>query len=390
MKIKFLIVSMLLSAVCFAQSVKVTVRNPLNIARTGETVELDYFDIQMKVQANTYFEYVVTDAKGAEVPSQILYLGTGIPQRLIFQAGVKANSSAVYTITVAEPKEYPHKAFGRFAPERYDDYIWENDRMAYRIYGTALIAKDGPSNGIDVICKRTPELFMNDLYSDYFEKNLSYHTDHGKGVDAYKVGRSLGCGAMAPFTNAQLWLGKNFISYRTLDNGPVRTSFELRYDTLDVNGIPVIETRIISLDAGSQLNKITETFEGISGTMPVAAGIVLKNAGKVADAGKADPAHTPVLAPAKGYIAYSEVADKSKPDHDNGTIYTAVVFPQTLSDAKVEQQHVLAMGTYTHDTPLTYYTGAGWSKWGFASQAEWIKYIEAFAQKIQQPLEIIW
>jgi len=246
----------------FAQSVKVEVRNPLNKARTNETIELDYHELQMKIQASTYYDYTVTDEKGVEIPSQITYLGTGIPQNLIFQVSVKPKGKAVYTVTVSEPKEYEHKTFGRFAPERYDDYIWENDRIAFRIYGAALMPIDGPSNGIDVIVKRTPELIMDELYRNYTEKKLSYHEDNGKGVDAYKVGRTLGCGAMAPFVDGRLWLGKNFASYRVLDDGPIRTSFELRYDVLDVNGTKVSETRIITLDAGSQREwiKYVEAF----------------------------------------------------------------------------------------------------------------------------------
>jgi len=195
---------------------------------------------------------------------------------------------------------------------------------------------------------------------------------------------------MAPFVGGQLWLGKNFASYRVLDDGPIRTSFELRYDALEVNGTAVSETRIFTLDAGSQFNQVVNIFDGAPEAMPVAAGIVLKNAGRVVAADKTDAAHKPVMATAKGYIAYSEVGDKAKPDHDNGIIYTAVVFPQALKEAKVEQQHVLAISVVNADSKVTYYTGAGWSKGGFASQAEWIKYVEAFAERVRQPLQVKW
>jgi hypothetical protein len=192
---------------------------------------------------------------------------------------------------------------------------------------------------------------------------------------------------MAPYADGTLWLGKNYISYQTLDNGPVRTSFSLTYDTLTVKGLPVLETRIFSLDAGSQLNKITVVFENYPDTWPVATGIVLKKDALPAEAENADSNHTPVLAPDKGYVAYSEQGDKAKPQYDNGIVYTAAVFPCQLQEAKVAERHVLAVTGYTPGG-VTYYAGAGWSKWGFDTPESWLRYVDAFAQKLRYPLKV--
>ncbi len=365
----------------------ITVSNPLNLDRTNETVEIHYAALQEKLPlADTGYTYVVLK-DGKEIPSQLVYAGEEVPQLFIFQATIKANSMETYTVSLRKkPVAYESKAYGRFAPERYDDYFWENDFVAFRIYGLALIAKDGPSNGLDFLVKHTDKFFMDKIYKDYTENKISYHVDHGLGVDCYKVGRSLGCGAMAPFVNNKLWLGQNFAGYKMLDNGPIRTSVKLTYDAFDVNGAPVTEIRIFSLDAGAQLNKVTEIFGGMAGSFPVAAGIVLKNAGIPVDMDKADKNHTPVLAPEKGYVIYSEEADKSKPEHENGVIYTAVVFPEALTAAKVEQQHVLAVGDYKG--PFTYYTGGGWSKRNFDTPEKWTEYVNDFAAKIRQPLQV--
>ena len=66
-------------------------------------------------------------------------------------------------------------------------------------------------------------------YSDYLAGINTYHDDNGEGCDCYKVGRTLGAGAMAPYVDDSLWLAINFENWKTLDNGPVRTSFRLTY-----------------------------------------------------------------------------------------------------------------------------------------------------------------
>jgi hypothetical protein len=384
-KTLFFFVAVVLLASCAAEpQLEINVTNLLDRERLNETVEIPYSAVEPTVGEQAC---IVTDAAGNEIPSQILYEGTEQPQKLIFQASVPPNGTAAYYIKKGAPRDYVKNTHGRFAPERYDDYIWENDRIAFRVYGEALIAKDGPSNGIDAIMKRTSAMFLDRIYNDYFEKKQSYHIDHGEGVDCYNVKRSLGAGAMAPYVNDSLWLGKNYTGYQTLDNGPLRTSFRLTYDTLWVNGLPLLETRIISLDAGAQLSRITVRFDGAPKDMPVAAGIVLKNGGLPAAVADADPNHIPALSPEKGYIAYSEQGDRAKPQYDNGIVYTAVVFPYPLQDATLAERHALAVTGYTPDG-ITYYAGAGWSKWGFDTPASWTDYVEAFSQRLQFPLRI--
>ncbi len=187
----------------------------------------------------------MTDSKGTEIPSQLIYDGQSDPQSLIFQADVKANGSSAYSITRGTPADYEAKAYGRFVPERMDDYAWENDRIAFRIYGPALIAKDGPSNGLDVWIKRTGKMVIDRWYADYLAGKNTYHDDNGEGCDCYKVGRTLGAGAMAPFIDDSLWLAINFETWQTLDNGPLRTSFRLTYPPFMADDVMVTETRTI-------------------------------------------------------------------------------------------------------------------------------------------------
>ena len=78
----------------------------------------------------------------------------------------------------------------------------------------------------------------------------------------------------------------------------------------------------------------------------------------------------------------------------------AAVFPGKLNDAKAvkfsdaekaergAEGHVLAYGTYNPGDTYTYYSGAGWSKWGFKDAAAWYNYVQQFAQKLQEPLTV--
>ena len=68
-----------------------------------------------------------------------------MPVKVIFIADVAASSESHYHIMYGTKNLSDTLAFGRFVPERLDDYAWENDRIAFRIYGPALIEKDGPS-----------------------------------------------------------------------------------------------------------------------------------------------------------------------------------------------------------------------------------------------------
>ena len=48
----------------------------------------------------------------------------------------------------------PGFAYGTFMPQRKDDFAWENDRIAFRVYGPSLERTGEISSGIDVWCKR--------------------------------------------------------------------------------------------------------------------------------------------------------------------------------------------------------------------------------------------
>jgi len=69
--------------------------------------------------------------------------------------------------------------------ERFDDFAWENDRIAQRVYGPALMTTSfGPltSSAVDLWPKRTSRLIINDWYmADH------YHVDMGDGAAIFML-----------------------------------------------------------------------------------------------------------------------------------------------------------------------------------------------------------
>ncbi len=396
------IISLFLAATAFActqeQSVDVTVTNPSAIDRSKEVTEIS-MDAIAKLNGESF---IISDNNGTQVPYQITY-----DKKIIFPVDVNANSSVTYKIKPGTPEAFSTVACGKFYPERVDDIAWENDRIAFRTYGPALQATGEQAFGYDIWTKCVSEPVVDMRYKTELDpesrakiaelrktdkkaaqelaNSISYHIDHGNGLDYYKVGPTLGAGTSALLSNDSIVYPYCYKDYEILDNGPLRFTVKLVYNPLNVKeNDNIIETRILSLDAGSQLNKITLTFANLNEATPLVTGIVLH-----------EPSTDYQADAANGYIAYADPEDPT-----NGQIYIGAVFPEKLSDAKAvnfsdaekkqrgADGHVLAYATYAPGSEYTYYTGAGWSKWGFKNSAEWFKYIQDFAQKVKQPLQV--
>ncbi len=351
-------------------------------------------------------DFVISDAEGNEVPYQITHDG-----QVIFLSSVKANSTAEYSVSSGKPSQPQTIATGKHYPERVDDIAWENDRVAFRTYGPALQASGERAFGYDVWNKRVKHPVVEQRYktelnpatvaridslkaidpqrADSLRMATSYHYDHGNGNDCYKVGPTLGGGTAAIMLGDTIIYPYCYKNFEILDNGPLRFTVRLVYNPEAVGNDSVVETRTISLDAGSQLNKTTVSFDGLSRKVNVASGIVLHHP----DGGKnlADQAN--------GIIAYADPTDD--PDNDNGTIYVAAIMPG-CKEAKAQMfpdeermklrgganGHLLAKADYAPGDKLTYYWGGGWSKWGFDSFDAWKAYVDRYAKNLKEPLTV--
>ena len=360
-----------------------TVENPGNFDRPVEMVEIPLHRLPEKIRPGEGQTYVLRNARQEALPIQITYDG-----KLIFQPGLKAGEKAGFTLSAGVSQTFTPKTYGRFITERKDDFAWENDRVAFRVYGAALVEVDGPSNGLDLWYKRTDRLIVDKWYKDQLAGVRSYHEDHGEGLDDYKVGRTLGGGMMAPYVGNRLWLNENFVGQELLDNGPLRTTFRIVYKDLTVDGKTFGESRIFSLDAGSQLTKVTQIY-GTDEAIPVAAGIVRRDG--------ADEIVAHVRRNEVSTLVYAE-----PPSNSVDNVYVGLVFPSGLdstattvytlihpkSGKEETHSHALAVTSYRPGCPVTYYAGYGWSKFGFSQPADFYAYIERFAESLTHPLVV--
>lgn len=354
------------------QVVTVSVKNETSQNRNLETVELPWNQIATKLQGIKQNNVVVYDAAGQEIPSQVLFKGGQEPVSLIFQVVVQPNAEVHYTVKLGQPATYAKEAYGRFVPERMDDYAWENNLVGHRMYGPALEATGEISNGIDTWVKCTEELLIDEWY-----RTGNYHKNHGKGMDCYKVGRTLGSGAMAPYVDGKIVLANNYIKQQTLDNGPIRISFRLDYAPFSLGEAELTENRVISLDANSHFNKIEEIYVGAPKDMAVAAGIVTR----------AEPGDT-LMDASTGVVAYWEPQNNDNGDN-NGHIGIGLIFPNNLTDVVAENGHLLALTTYPKaGEPFVYYMGTAWSKADVQSATQWFELVKEENAKVKNPLVV--
>lgn len=346
----------------------IIVSNTLDFDRKSEMVEVSFSSLKL---SNLNKTFVIKDAQGKEIGYQIL----SDKSKFIFQASVKAKSVAEYSLEDGTPTPVKAKTFGRFVPERKDDFAWENDLAAYRMYGPAL-AKENPSNGVDLWLKCTDELVVNKRYFDELTNGLSYHIDRGNGLDCYTVGHTLGVGGIAPYADGKLWVGNHFDHYKVSENGPLRTVFTLTYDSVKIKDFFLKQTLTITVNAGSLLNKGAVSYSGSECNMELAPGINLHD-------GKGNLKQNV----ANGTMGYAEDA-VSNAKLPSGRNYVGVFVPVKVNAGKKEPEHGLLTSGYKVGEKFSYYFGGGWSKWGYPTDEDWFKALDQFALKTKNPLKV--
>jgi len=350
----------------------IVVLNSSGFDRKGEMVEVNLSSLKVSFGTKSY---VLKNKQNKEVAYQLIYNGNKKPVSLIFQANVKAKSSSVYSLTTGKPAVVKPKTFARFVPERKDDFAWENDIAAYRMYGPAL-ANENPSNGVDFWGKCTNVLIVDEFYNGDLKKGISYHVDHGQGLDFYKVGHTLGCGGIAPYSDGKLWVGDHFSSYKIIEVGPLRSVFTLIYDSVKVGNVYYKEELTITTNAGSMLNKGVVKFTGPSRKMKLAAGIYLHDGKGVLQQNTAN-----------GTSGFAEeaVSDAKVP---SGRNYVGVFIPGKADKAFKDSDHALITAAYKVGDTFTYYFGGGWSKWMYPTDKDWFKSLTQFSAASKNPLKV--
>lgn len=383
----------------WAADVKVTVDNASDVQRQ-EVVEIDATAVTDAIGLSEGETFIVRNAVGQQVDYQLTHDG-----KLLVDVAVRPHGQAVLTIAKGTPQEPKVFVTGRQYPERVDDIAWENDRTAYRIYGPALQASGERAFGVDVWVKNTPDLeveqrYVTELSNHHaiqelkeqgktddalaLEQATTYHYDHGYGLDCYKVGPTLGGGAPALVVDGQLLLPYCYKEYEILDNGPLRFTVHVTYNPVEVkNDKNVVEHRIISLDKGSNYNKVTVWYENITADAELAAGMVLHQ----------EDLESIVLT--DDMVLYADPTDN--PAGQNFQIYVGALFPEGVNETKKIMNaevvngnagHAVGIATYKPGSKYTYYFGSAWSKNDVRTFNEWQLRSRESLDAVRQPLTV--
>lgn len=375
-----------------ADLARITVTNDLDMARPAETIAIPWSEINRALPGALIQKIAVKDSQGNVLPYQVSNVapqakdpkGTGVAYgELYFQhsfaAGEKQASFTVEkTETVTQP--FAAKTFARYVPERLDDFGWENDHVAHRTYGPALAAPDTAgvgkevlvTSGLDIWFKRVSYPIVDRWYNKGHDH---YHHDEGEGMDMYNVGKSRGAGGTGVWDGKQLYVGRNYASWKVLANGPIRTIFELSYDSWDAAGAKVSEVKRFTVDAGQDFDTMDSTFT-FSGPQQqnVAVGLNKKPSDK--------NQNEQITVGREGVALTQWVTQATK-----GAFGTAIVVP-SASGITEDSLNELIVAPVESGKPLRYYIGAAWDRAGHVkTAAEWQEKVKLMTARATHPLK---
>jgi hypothetical protein len=385
----------------------VTVANDLATARPAETIVLPLKEVRARIPGLLLDCVAVRDAAGNLIPAQVTnftpaarpVLGDDLVWQHDFAPGEK---TAAFTIerTAKPVPPFEQKTFARHVPERLDDFAFENDLIAHRMYGPAL---DTPaagrsrmiSSGIDVWTKSVRYPVINRWY---LKGHDAYHVNSGEGLDMYDVGTDRGDGGTGIWDGARIHPSHNHATWRVLANGPIRTVFELTYAPWDAAGVQVAETKRFTIDAGRNLHQVESTFTfappAARDTLTIAIGLSKP---------RRNATHTFASDAKTGWIAnwttYNRPPKKNPAPGTNlgkGSIGTAVLVhtaavtgpPAALAE---DQGNNYILTQAAPGQPVRYYIGACWSEDGtgrFPAPAGWETYLADLAHRLRHPLTV--
>lgn len=379
--------------------VKIIVNNDEKVQRQ-EVVGVCAKDLYGKMGIAYGSPLTVRNALGQQVDYQLTH-----DSLLLVDASVRPCGKAEFAVEQGTPRQPKVYVYGRQYPERVDDIAWENDRTAYRIYGPALQRNKERAFGVDVWVKNTPDLEVEKRYATELsnhaaiealksegktqealdmEEATTYHFDHGYGLDCYKVGPTLGGGAPALMDNGQLVLPYCYKDYQILDNGPLRFTVRVDYNPTAIGKDKnVVEHRIISLDKGSNYNRCTVWYDGLTQKRDLAAGVVVH----------LEELENIVLT--SNMALYADPTDN--PTKHNFQIYVGVIFPEGIdytrflsTDQDIQNGnpgHLVGVKENTLGQPFTYYFGSAWSKNDVRTFDEWKLRSEQTLDALHSPLK---
>lgn len=364
---------------------ELAVSNPLALARRGEVLSLPMAEVmRRRPQWRSRALAARIEGSATWLPVQAYASDGGtVPDQLLVQLDIapKATEQLEILPAPASMPALPNPLFARLVPERDEDFAWENELVAYRIYGTALEKTGQVFPGIDVWSKRPPRHVVDTWYKRDAEgqrlndPSMSYHIDHGDGLDSYDVGHTPGDGGTAGWLDGAPVASHNASRVRITAQGPVRLRFEVDYPPWRVGGVTLQQHKVVTLDAGSHLNQqvVTYRIEGAP-RATVAAGVAVHAGADVV--------------------------------HDGATQIAVWDTPQKASAGRIATALLLAPGetaryASTHDAAwalfdvadgdsIRFASGSGWSQGDMPGFRAWQSYLYDYSMRWSNPLQVRW
>ncbi|MDD5011051.1 MAG: DUF4861 domain-containing protein [Phycisphaerae bacterium] len=374
---KLVMIFAVMGVFCWAaeSQAKITVKvsNPLNESRISETISLE---MKKLARFGKDKPAVYSDSLKKFIPYQLIDNdGDGKNDELIFQADFGAKQTQVFEIVEANATNQIRQEYGARAydiKQRKDDFAWENDKLAFRMYGQELQMTELTSSGIDVWVKKVQEPVMLYLYGKGHD---FYHADNPLGIDFYNIGPTLGCGGLGVWFDGKLQRSGNYYDWKIIANGPIRTIFELKYKPWQMGDKKIGEVKRISLDVGSNFNHIESRFDGNVKKMVLAIGVTKVERNRKATYNKD-----------KNILCTWEDGDKRF-----GIIGCGVILPKETAVNKSAEDggNYMLLAKANNKNTVSYYAGAGWNRRPeFRNKERWRAFVEKKARLIENPLII--
>lgn len=278
---------------------------------------------------------------------------------------VSTDQSLGHSVDPKDLKVIP-RTYVRYMPDANGNILWENDRVAFRMYGPSV--KDRVGSGIDVWAKSVDYPIINKWYQ-LIKNGKSYHEDRGEGCDFFEVGFTRGNGGSAIWHNDKPFPSQTYSSHRIIRNNEQEIEFELTFAPWDVDGkFQVSEIKRISMKKGTNFFKVVSTFQ-TDRDVSLTAGIGIASS------------KTPQVFTRKQNGTLS-VWESYLPKH--GELGTAVIVaPDLIKGFKAYQKEQFMLVSVKSGDPITYYVGAGWSKSPqFKTKEDWLNYVESESKRL--------
>ena len=255
------------------------------------------------------------------------------------------------------------------APERANDFFWENDRVGFRAYGPGDPHK---WSGIDVFNKATTNNFVVHLLRGHGDYGNWHKNVKGLGMDDYSVGPGRGVGGVALRKDGK-WLPDygDWVAYRIITNSEEKCEFELDYK-LPIGGTMTLG---IFLEKGSSFFKEGVRFSKDTPIEGVEVGVGLDLS--------AEREHTGDLFIDEKKLVVSLFEKPHNREGEEGSMMNAIFAVPgmggvSLADGPEGAKMIMTEPLKMHGTALVVCAGADWTEAGrFRDAKSWHDYVRA-------------